>query len=263
MKKDTPTKKLFYLISIILLLILLCLSINKLISSDQKSSNYLNQDKIDLKDIENKEIEKEPEKEDNIKEEPSEYEIAKKYFSSDINLDTYRNKYNNPEIVARLEIPNLFNILITQSSDNKYYLDHSIEKKKDVKGTEFMDYRITPTSKQVNIYGHNSRTYDIPFRKIEKLLDKDTFDKTPYILLQHDGGIRIYKIVSIKETTGNEHMYVFKENEEFVNHVQNLISDSVYTRSVPYDKDSNILTIQTCSYSDDKTYYVITAIELK
>ena len=33
--------------------------------------------------------------------------------------------------------------------------------------------------------------------------------------------------------------------------------------TVVYDENTNILTIQTCSYSGEKTYYVITAIELK
>lgn len=261
MKKDTALKKFTYIIAIILLVALLVFSVTKLISSNQEPKNYLNQDQIDLKDIEYQNQQEDKDEETKV-EEKSEYETAKNYFSANVSLDTYRNEYNNSEIVARLEIPNLFNILVTQSSDNKYYLDHSIEKKKDVKGTEFMDYRVTPTSKQVNIYGHNSRTYDIPFRKLEKFLDKEFFDSNPYILLQHDGGTRIYKIISIKETTGNEHMYVSSTPENHVQHIDLLIADSIYTRAANYDANTNLLTLQTCSYNADKTYYVITAIEI-
>lgn len=261
MKKDTSLKKITYIIVIVLLIASLAFSITKLISSNQEPKNYLNQNQIDLKDIEYQEQPSDKDEETPI-EEKSEYETAKNYFSENISLDTYRNEYNNSEIVARLEIPNLFNILITQSSDNKYYLDHSIKKKKDVKGTEFMDYRVSPTSKQVNIYGHNSRTYDIPFRKLEKFLDKSFFDSNPYILLQHDGGTRIYKIISIKETTGNEHMYVSSTPENHVQHIDLLIADSIYKREASYDANTNLLTIQTCSYNADKTYYVITAIEI-
>lgn len=262
MNKVSTIKKFIYVIAIILLVALLGLSITELLASNDGAKNYLTQNSIDLKDIEYKDN-----KEDNPtnpeKDEPSEYEKASAYFSQKISLDTYRNKYDNPDIVARLEIPNLFNILVTQSKDNKYYLDRAIDKKKDAKGTEFMDYRITPESKQVNIYGHNSRTYDIPFRKLEKFLNKEFFNSNPYILLQHDGGIRIYKIISIKETTDNEHMYVSSSPENHIEHIELLIADSIFTRKVPYDEDSNLLTLQTCSYNGDKLYYVITAIEIK
>ena len=92
-------------------------------------------------------------------------------FSPDADLNHYRELYKNNNIVARLEIPNMFNILITQSSNNEYYLTHSIDNKKDIRGTEYLDYRVNTDSQQINIYGHNSKTYDIPFRKLEKFLD--------------------------------------------------------------------------------------------
>jgi SrtB family sortase len=143
-------------------------------------------------------------------------------------------------------------------------LNHAIDRKKDVKGSEFMDYRIKPTSKQVNIYGHNSKTYDIPFRKLEKFLDKDFFDSTPYVLLQHDTGTRIYKIFSLKEISKDyEHMVVSTTIHNHKQHIDILKEGSLYTRDIPYDENSNILVLQTCSYTKSNTYYVISAIEIK
>lgn len=249
-------KKFIYILAIIFLVLLLAFSVTKLMESNKEAKNYLTQDNVNLKDIENNDKESKPQPEE------TEYEKASKFFSEDIDFDTYRNKHNNPEIVARLEIPNLFNILVTQSKDNKFYLNKGIDKKKDVKGTEFMDYRVTPTSKQVNIYGHNSRTYDIPFRKLEKFLDQDYFNNNPYILLQHDGGKRIYKIISIKETKDNEHMYVTSTPENHVEHIRLLVENSIYQREYQYNQLTNILVLQTCSYNDDKTYYIITAVEV-
>ncbi len=184
-----------------------------------------------------------------------------KLFSPDVDLNEYRTKYKNNNIVARLEIPNMFNILITQADDNDYYLNHSIDNKRDIKGTEYLDYRVTTDSRQINIYGHNSKTYDIPFRKLENFLDKEFFDNNMYILLQDDNGRKIYKIYSIKEVNSDySHMRVKLEGNDFVNQIKNLGSNYIYKRDIPYDENSKILVIQTCSYASDTSYYVITAI---
>ena len=188
-------------------------------------------------------------------------EDINKLFSPDIDLNTYREKYNNKNIVARLEIPNMFNVLITQADNNDYYLNHAIDNKYDKKGTEYMDYRVTTNSRQINIYGHNSKTYDIPFRKLENFLDKDFFDNNMYILLQDDNGRKIYKIYAIKEVSSDySHMRVKLEGEDFINQIKNLGSNYIYKRDIPYNENSKILVIQTCSYTSDTSYYVITAI---
>ena len=83
-------------------------------------------------------------------------------------------------------------------------------------------------------------------------------------MLQHDSGRIIYKIISIKEvTTDNEHMNVSAPLENHIEHIDILKANSIYTRDDIYDENTNILTMQTCSYNGEKTYYVITAIELK
>lgn len=191
------------------------------------------------------------------------YAEIEKLFSADIDISEYQEKYQNKDIIARLEIPNLFNIIITKTTDNDYYLTHSIDKKQDQKGTEYMDFRTDVTSKQINIYGHNSKTYNIAFRKLENFLDKDFFDNNRYILLQHENGRRLYEIVSIKEvTTDYEHMQVEIPERENVKHIEKLVSNSIHQRNISYNKDSNILILQTCSYNDENAFYVITAIEL-
>lgn len=262
--KKTSIKSFIFYIIIAILVVLFSTSTITLIQNNQEIKNTLEQSGIKLKDVET--IDDEPSTKENPKEEEkvSEKSQVESLFSEDVDLSSYRQKYNNNEVIGRLEIPGLFNILLTKTSDNKYYLNHSIDKKKDVKGTEFLDFRTDPTAKQVNVYGHNSTTYDIPFRKLEKFLDKDFFDKNPYILLQHDGGRRIYKIFSIKEvTTDNEHMVVETSKEYHKEHIQILLNNSIYTRDIEYDENSNLLTVQTCSYSGEKTYYVISAIELE
>lgn len=202
-------------------------------------------------------------------EEKEEVEIDDREYvkmSPDVDLASKRKQHNNNDIVGRLEIPDLFNILVVRGKDNYFYLNNSINKKEDVRGSEFMDYRVTSTSKQINIYGHNTRDPNIkvPFLKLESFLKKDFFDSHPYIIFQHDNGKSVYKILSIKEiTTDYEHMELTKTGTNFVKHVDKLKSDAIYTREVPYDETSEIIVLQTCSHHLENAFYIITAVKIE
>ena len=64
-------------------------------------------------------------------------------------------------------------------------MEDFVNKKYDIRGSEFLDYRVEPTSKQVNIYGHNTRDnrIKVAFIKLEKFIDQDFFNKNQYIIL--------------------------------------------------------------------------------
>ena len=186
-------------------------------------------------------------------------------IAPDIDLNEARLNYGNNDIIGRLEIPNLFNILIVKGNNNEYYLNHSIERKEDIRGSEFMDYRLNVNSKQINIYGHNSRDekIQVPFLRLEKYLNEDFFINNPYIIFQYDNGKNIYEIISIKEiTTDYEHMNFNTTGTDFVKHVDKLKSNSIFTRDLYYDENSEIIVLQTCSHHLDNAYYIITAIKL-
>ena len=196
-------------------------------------------------------------------EEPTDKKLDLPSFSPDVDLEYYREYYNNKDVIARLEIPNVFNLIITRTSDNEYYLNHSINKESDIKGTEFMDFRVTPNSKLINIYGHNSLVYDLPFKKLENYLDESFYNNNKYILLQHDSGRRIYQIFSFKRvTTDYEHMNVTADGDDFVNHLNILKDNAIYTTDVTFDKNSNIIVLQTCTNDNDNSYYILCAIEI-
>lgn len=184
-------------------------------------------------------------------------------ISSNVDLNYYKKYYKNQDIIARLEIPYLFNILITKTTDNKYYLNHSIDKKIDIKGTEFMDYRVTPESKKINIYGHNSNTFDLPFRKLENYLNNNFYNNNKYIILQHENGVRIYQIFSFKKVKDNFiHMQVNLNYQNYKEHFEYLLKDTINKTQIEYNEKSSILTLQTCTYDNDNSYYILSAIEV-
>ncbi len=187
-------------------------------------------------------------------------------MSKDVNLASERKKHKNNDIIGRLEVPDLFNVLVVKTKDNKYYLDYNIDKKKDIKGATFADYRTGVNNNQINIYGHNSRDskLDVPFRRLEKFLKKDFFDKHPYIIFQYDGGKKVYKITAIKEVTANqkEHMYVSYTGDKFVSHIDKMISGAIFKRDVKYDANSDIIILQTCSHHLSNAFYILVGVSI-
>ena len=183
------------------------------------------------------------------------------YYKNETNLDSVRKKYSNDDIVAELYIPDLIDVYIAQASDNEYYLNHSLYRMKDIKGSEYMDYRVNKDSKQINIYGHNSSTFNIPFRKLEKFLNKEFFESHQYVILTMDGEERAYEIMLIKEvSTDHEHMKV--NPSSMVEHIDNLKKNAIYLRDLKYDEDTKLLVMQTCSYAHKDNYYVIVGIQV-
>ena len=182
-------------------------------------------------------------------------------FSIDVDLDILRRDYNNDNIVGRLEIPGLFNLVVTQSDNNDYYLNHNLWNKKDIKGNEFLDYRNNVNDNNINIYGHNSKLYNVPFKKLENFIDKDYFNESKYILFQHDEGRRIYEIVSFKKVDKDyEHMNIDNINQK--EHIDMLLEDSMYVKNIEYSDDTNVMVLQTCSMDDSDSYYILVGFEV-
>ena len=195
---------------------------------------------------------------DSEKEEVKPWEI---YYKNETNLDSVREKYGNNEIIAELYIPDLIDVYLARANDNEYYLNHNLYRKKDIKGSEYMDYRVGIDSKQINLYGHNSSTFNIPFRKLEKFLDQDFFESHPYVIMTFDGEERAYEILSIKEiSTDYEHMKV--NPQSMVEHIDKMIDGAIFVRKLDYDENTRLLVMQTCSYAHKDNYYIITAIEI-
>ncbi len=237
-------KKIYKIITIIIIIISILFVSIKVYDYKKEPINSLEQNKIEEQ---NNEI------------------VIQYLFSEDINITEMKSKYNNKDIIARLEIPNTFNLLLTKTKDNDYYLNHNINKKNDKRGTEYIDYRTELGSNQINIYGHNSLLYNLPFKKLENFLNKEYFEKNNYILLQTEKEKRYYQIAAIKEITKDyEHMKIVQNNMQ--KHIDSLLKDSINKSNINYNDESNIIILQTCSYDskhNHKGYYILLGIEIK
>ncbi len=208
-----------------------------------------------------------------VKEEDKQEEVVESLsikMAPDVDLAKKRKEHNNNEIVGRLEIPDLINVLVVKTKDNSFYLNHNVDRKYDIRGSEFLDYRVNTNSKQINIYGHNTRDTNIKvaFLKLEKFLDKSFFEKNQYIVFQQDNGKKIYKIIAMKEVNEEanaEHLIVDYTGSKFVEHLKKMTTGKgiIYSRSVPYDENSEIIVLQTCSHRGTKKLFTIVGVRIK
>ncbi len=190
-------------------------------------------------------------------------------LSPDVDLNAERAAHNNNEILGRLEIPDLFNVLVVQGPDNSYYLKRNIDRQSDERGSEFFDYRTGPYAKQINIYGHN--TWDerikVAFVKLQNFLDKDFFDNNQYIILQTDAGRMYFRILSFKQVHNYDktHLQVDYTGSEFAAHIYDMSNGegTIYNRDVNYDANSQIIVLQTCSHDWANSFYILVGIRVK
>lgn len=179
------------------------------------------------------------------------------YYKNIIN--SARKKYNNNDVVGILEINNTDYIVpVIQGDDNKYYLKHTPYGEKSSMGSVYLDYRVDiDSSKKLLIYGHNSSNVDMPFKILEEFYDRDYYDNHKYVEVTTSNMKKKYEIFSVfVETSDFSYMDItFDNDDEYLNHINNLKSKSMYDTGVALSKDDEILILQTCSEHPDYRNY--------
>ena len=158
--------------------------------------------------------------------------------------------------MAKLSIPPLnFDEIVARSYDNSLYLSHDLYKNESQLGAIFVDYRTKDldNAKQINIYGHNSDFYTLPFKALENFMNKDFFDNNPYIYLYTTKQKLTYKVFATRIITSeDEHTIIsYGDNQAFLNHVNKLRENVLYDTGEEILKDDKLLILQTCLYNPE------------
>lgn len=188
-------------------------------------------------------------------------------------MPDYRNQYGNPDIMGKLEIPNLnIDTLVTRANDNQYYLNYSIYRQWDELGVPFFDFRNIDlnTSRQINIYGHNTERRDLydklPLTNLEAYVDKSIFDNYKDVYLSIDERQIHYEVVAIKILTDNnpEHTkVVFKDDNEFLQHIDIMLKNSLYiSENAKFTAKDRLLVMQICHYNPRNSYLLVICKEV-
>ena len=184
-------------------------------------------------------------------------------------IDELKIKYNNEDIVALVEIPSVLEEVIVQTNNNDYYLHNDINKKENIIGASFLDYRNDlNTSNKLLIYSHSDPEGTLPFVKLTNYNNEEFFNNNKYIYLTDSNKKRKYEVFS---------SYIETDDFDYVNlesfnglsygeHLNKLKNKSYVKSDIELDDNSKILILQTCSFNEyinakDK-YQLVIAKEL-
>lgn len=158
----------------------------------------------------------------------------------------------NNSTVGWITVPNTtINYPVTQHSDNKFYLNHSFDKKSNSAGWIFADYRnkFDGTDKNIILYGHN-RLDSSMFASLTNTQKEYwyTNHSNRYITFTTPSGTIVYETFSIY-TIKSETYYLttsFSDDESYLNFLNTLTNRSIHNFNVALDVSDNIITLSTC-----------------
>lgn len=167
------------------------------------------------------------------------------------------------------------NYPVYQTSDNYYYLNHDMNKKKSRYGALFIDSSnkigVNDNSKNVVIYGHSMRNGSM-FGDLKKYLDYDfykensTFDFTG---IYRSGTYKVFSVFITNTLPEHDNGEIFNyrrsefdDEADFDAWIEQLKNRSVVTTDIDITFDDEILTLSTEAYDFDEARLVVVAKRL-
>lgn len=162
----------------------------------------------------------------------------------------------NKEIVGWIKIDNTkVDYPVVQTTDNEYYLTHSVNHKRIKNGTIFVDYRnnIENPDQNTIIYGHNMHDNSM-FGDLLYYTEKWFYDKHKIIkfdTLYEDLRWEIFSIYHI-EPTFDYLITRFQTPKDFTAYLNLVQSKSIYKTNIKLTENDKILTLSTCKKINGK-----------
>lgn len=203
----------------------------------------------------------------------SESNSGERVFQTD-----FEELYNiNPDLVGWIDVGNYMSMPVVYK-DNTFYLDHDYYGNPDNAGTLFIneantiwDDGDTPADQNLLFHGHNMRDGSIfgdldDYRQVE-YMQKNVivyfrtiydYDPIPYV---------IFAAFDMSATPGESGYFDvgyinFDDDAEFEEYTGSILRRSFYNMPFGVERNDRMLTLLTCSYSNDNGRYVLFCREL-
>ena len=174
-------------------------------------------------------------------------------------FEKYRALYNqNPDFVGWVKVPNTtINHPVVKAADNDFYLHKGLDRRYDVRGTIFMDYRdhIDVLCKNTILYGHNNLDSTM-FSDLEKYKSIDFYKTAPVVEFNTIYKNYKWKVIAVFYTNADDkddndyalnYIYPFMTDDSFNNYYIELMMRTFYFTGVDVNKYDKILTLSTCT----------------
>lgn len=158
------------------------------------------------------------------------------------------------------------NYPFVQHSDNKFYLNHSFDKKYNSAGWVFADYRnkLDGTDKNIIIYAHG-RLDKSMFGSLRSIIKETWYNNLDnhIVKISTETENTLWQVFSVyKIPTTNDYIQTdFSSDEQYLNFLNKLKSRSKFNFNTTVSANDQILTLSTCH--DDKTKIVLHAKLIK
>lgn len=205
---------------------------------------------------ETKEDEKETKVVESKEEKPSPYWNYIKMNLMDVDFKELKKVNSDVKGWIKVNGTNI-NYPFVQTSNNDYYLNHSITKQKNSAGWVFMDCRNNSNSfnKNTIIYAH-ARVNQYMFGTLKNTLKQGWLNNTDnhVIKLSTQTHNTLWQVFSVYHLpTTNDYIQTnFSDNDHFLEFANMLKNRSIHKFNTNINKNDKILTLSTCYGNDEK-----------
>jgi sortase B len=169
----------------------------------------------------------------------------------------------NDEIVGWLRIDDTpVDYPVTQTDNNEYYLTHDVNKKENITGSIFMDYRnnIKGYNRNTILYSHSMKNGTM-FGAVLRYESRWNFENKPIIEFDTIYGDEKWEIFSAYKTdTSFDYIRTdFASDEEFQQYLDTVKAMSLHKSDVEVTASDQILTLSTCYHGIKNGRFVVHA----
>lgn len=183
----------------------------------------------------------------------------------------------NADVIGWIAIPGTtIDYPVVRGSDNEYYLGRNVEKKESSYGSVFMDFRNADPEQQRHIilYGHNMKNGTM-FHDLMNYKQKDFFNENRFIYFTWDGVQTVWEIylaTIIPFTEGYTINYIgtrFSGDDNFTTYMADMmayagtVSPSIVDQDTTITAADQVLTLSTCTYEYDDSFFAVQAKRIK
>lgn len=209
---------------------------------------------------------------------PSGTEPAEDFFDMlNVNLSEVKAQY--PAAVAWVKVPGIGESVgdkppaleypVAQSSDNEYYLTHSIDGTLSRSGWVFADYRqdLSFLPRNVILYGHNMTDGSI-FGKLVQTFKEDWWGdkKNQYIYLQTSTTTAVYQVFNVMQVDSAKIHYARRDltTDTMAEYLEEMSQYNLLAGKLAYKEkftgNEDIITLSTCADANGAEKYVVQGI---
>lgn len=208
--------------------------------------------------------------EENLPEEPQVLESEEPESEPvEIPIDFASLQEQNPDVYAWISIPNT-NVdypILQSSTDNSYYLNHSIDYEESAAGAIYTEDYNSKDFEDPNtvIYGHNMKNGSM-FRTLHNYEDRSFFDENREVLIYTPDAIRHYEIFAAY-VYDNRHLLLnfdFEDPDVYQRYLDDIFSmrdmQSFVDTSMNVTARDKIITLSTCYKGISERRYLVQAV---